>query len=67
MHSTVKNLSAVCIILAIFHAFMGIALLIYASGYGLPFGTSFALSCYIITSMLTFLILGCSLRSLCSN
>ena len=67
MHGTVKNLATFCIIMAAIHAFMGIALIIYASGYKLSFATEFCLGCYIITSIVSFLVLGGSLRGLCGN
>ena len=53
--------------MAVIHAFMGIAFILYATGFSLSFATTFVLICYIITSIIAFLILGCSLRSLCSN
>ena len=67
MYSTAKWLSTFCVILAVIHAFMGIALIIYSTGYKLSFGISFSLSVYIITSILSFICLSCGLRSLCND
>lgn len=67
MYSTARRLSTLCVILAVIHAFMGIALIAYSTGYKLGFGLSFALSAYIITSILGFILLACGLRSLCGD
>ena len=67
MYSTTKRLSTLCVILAVIHAFMGIALIIYSTGYKLSFAVSFSLTAYIITSIISFICLSCGLRSLCSD
>ena len=67
MYTTAKKLSVFCVILGAINAFMGLALMIFASSMGLTFFEMFALIFYIITSVLIFIILTCALRSLCAD
>lgn len=67
MYTTAKKLSVFCVILGAIHAFMGLALMIFASAMGLTFFEMFALIFYILTSATIFIILVCALRSLCSD
>ena len=67
MYSTAKRLATLCVILAVIHAFMGIALIIYSTGFKLSFAIQFSLSVYIITSIISFICLSCGLRSLCND
>ena len=67
MYSTARRLSTLCVILAVIHAFMGIALIIYSTGYKFSFAVSISLTAYIITSIISFICLSCGLRSLCGD
>lgn len=67
MYTTAKKLSVLCVILGAIHAFMGLALMVFASSMGLTFFEMFALIFYIVTSAGIFIILTCALRSLCAD